>query len=111
MRYTLFGPDIVVVVFLDGGSSSPSCKCKQLLVLVQKRKREKKCTKGSRCNMSRALAPVISYPCSRPSGGVVTWQSLEVWVIGGGTRRGGVVSVWCGMVSGPKQRVVWVPSS
>ena len=39
------------------------------------------------------------------------WQSVEVWVIGGGTHRGGVVSVWCGMVSGPKQRVIWVPSS
>ena len=57
------------------------------------------------------LPLLIPFPCSRPSGGVVTWQSVEVWVIGGGTRRGGVVSVWCGMVSGPKQRVVWVPSS
>ena len=34
-------------------------------------------------------------PCSCPSGGVVTWQSVVVWVVGGGTRRGGVVSVWC----------------
>ena len=56
-----FGPDIIVVVFLDGGSSSPSCKYIQLIVLVQK-KRKKKCTKGSRRDMSRALAPPSPAP-------------------------------------------------
>ena len=39
-RDTSFGPDIIVVVFLDGGSSSPSCKYIQLLVLVQKKERK-----------------------------------------------------------------------
>ena len=59
-------------------------------------------------------------PCSCPSGGVVTWHSVEVWVVGGGTHQGGVVLVWCGVGAryasayralGPKRRVVWVPSS
>ena len=87
----MFGPDIVIEVFSDGGSTSPSCKCKQILVLVQKKK--KKITKGSRRVASRALAPVVTFPCSCPSGGVVTWQSVVVWVVGGGTHQGGVVSV------------------
>ena len=60
-RDTSFGPDIIVVVFLDGGSSSLSCKYIQLLVLVQK-KRKKKCTKGSRRDTSRALAPPSPAP-------------------------------------------------
>ena len=97
-RYALFGPDIVVVIFLDGSSSSPSCNCKQILVLVFLKKK-KKCTKGSRCVASRALAPVVTFPCYWPSGGVVTWQSVDVWVVGGGTCRGGVVSVLCGVSS------------
>ena len=75
----MFGPDIVIEVFSDGGSTSPSCKCKQILVLVQKKK--KKITKGSRRVASRALAPVVTFPCSCPSGGVVTWKSVVVWVV------------------------------
>ena len=84
-RYVSFGPDIVVVVFLDGGSSSPSCKCKQILVLVFK-KEEKKMYQGLETCCVSSPCPCHHFPCSCPLGGVVTWQSVEVWVVGDGTR-------------------------